>query len=255
MKNKYILLTLCIFGCFLGITSFAYMQSNSTGKLKLTVDSSKKIYKLGEVINLSFNLKNEGSETVFLLDIFGTGSGYLNIDISQNGEDYKRFQHPRWGKLDSCCSKITLEPNKSSEASGKISWIWVKQNVPGYTFSNPGIYYLKASYTTMIDGKKDRLFLESEPIQITIEEPTGEDLEVWNKIKDNGDFAYFIQEGSYRIPNYKPEERAKFQQEIENIINQYPNSFYAQSLQQSLDKFKAREEKRKADKEKMVKPQ
>jgi hypothetical protein len=77
-------------------------------------------------------------------------------------------------------------------------------------------------------------------------------LEVWYRIKDNGDIGYFLQEGEIVRGRYhKPEERAKFQQEVERLLNQYPNSFYAQSLRQSLDKFKANEEKRKASLEKM----
>ena len=104
------------------------------------------------------------------------------------------------------------------------------------------MYYLKV-WASIIKNEESTT-IESEPIKITIEEPADEDLEVWNKIKNNGDFAYFIQEGDIRIPVYKMEERAKFQQEVEQILIDYPNSFYATSLRQSLDKFKANEAKR-----------
>jgi hypothetical protein len=97
--------------------------------------------------------------------------------------------------------------------------------------------------------------VESEPIKIVINEPVGEDLEVWNKIKDNGNFAYFIQEDEIRIPSFKPDEREKFSKEFEQIINQYPNSLYTQSFRLSLDRFQAAEAKRQESMQKLKQKQ
>ena len=243
MKYKQLFLTICSFICFLGITSFAYMQSNSTQKLKLTVNTSKKTYKLGEVIDFSLSLKNESNQTISFLDVFGTGTGYLKIQISQNGENFVDYDYPSWGSLDISGAETSLKPNESSEASANILWKWLGDNPSKFIFSNLGVYYIKARYSTIIEGEGDNL-MKSEPIQIIITEPVGEDLEVWNKIKDDGEFAYFIQEGDIHIPSYKTDEREKFLDKVEQIINQYPNSFYAESLRQSLTKFRADEVER-----------
>ena len=91
-------------------------------------------------------------------------------------------------------------------------------------------------------------------MKITITEPNGENLDVWNKIKDNGDIGYFLQEGDLiRGRYYTAEERAKFQQEVQQIISEHPNSFYAQSLRQSLDKFRASEAERQEYMKKLYK--
>jgi len=63
-------------------------------------------------------------------------------------------------------------------------------------------------------------FVDSEPIAITVEEPIGEDLEVWNRIKNDGKFAFFIQ--------------------VEDILQKYPRSIYAAPLRRSLEKFESR---------------
>lgn len=54
MKYRNVFFVICSFVLFLGITSFAYMQSNSKQKLELMISSSKQSYKLGEVISFSF---------------------------------------------------------------------------------------------------------------------------------------------------------------------------------------------------------
>lgn len=219
------------------------MQSSSTPRLKLTVSSAKTNYQLGEKIDLAFELKNTNKETMTFLDIFGTGSGFLNLTISQSGAPFEKFSHPRWGTVDINGAETSLKSNEASKTSAALLWDWAKQDVPRFTFSNSGVYQIKATYNLLTETKESVL-LESQPIQITIEEPVGEDSEVWNRIKDNGDFAYFIQEGDFRIPSYKTEERAKFQKEVEQIISQYPNSLISKQLEQSLKRFRENEEKR-----------
>lgn len=124
-------------------------------------------------------------------------------------------------------------------ASGSIFWRWIKQDVPATAFTEPGVYRIKARFNPIIKGEKNSGFIYSDPIQITLEKPVGEDLIVWDKIKENGDIAYFIQEGYPRIPEYKAEDRAAFLKMVEQIVIDHPNSFYAESLRRSLGKFES----------------
>jgi len=83
-------------------------------------------------------------------------------------------------------------------------------------------------------------FVDSEPIAITVEEPIGEDLEVWNRIKNDGKFAFFIQEGGIQAQVYERDLRDAFQKQVEDILQKYPRSIYAAPLRRSLEKFESR---------------
>ncbi len=234
----------------------------SSNPLKLTVDSVKSDYKLGEPVELSFTLTNT-SEKDIPLACFGLGTGELQLFISKNKKNFFEYK-AEWGNVDAECHNV-LKPegqlqipgvkilwNHKIEDSDKINPNVIKRAREGkivndYAFSEAGTYFVKAS---AFNNE-----LSSEAIKINISEPTGEDLEVWNKIKDRGDIAYFIQNGYVQIPDYKPEEKAKFQTEIEELVEQYPNSFLAEEIEQSLAKFQANEVKRKAYLEKMNKPE
>ncbi|MGI9054513.1 MAG: hypothetical protein ACR2F2_01790 [Pyrinomonadaceae bacterium] len=228
--------------CFVFVQSTAsrtFSQNNESG-LILKLDSPKNIYKLGETIDFSFELENKTNEAVTLLDLFGTGTGFLHVEASKNGNEFIGCDDPRWGIMD-VGAKTYINPNESVKSKSDVLWTLKTQDIAGFRFDEAGVYYIKANYTAHIEGKNSPINTESLPIQITIEEPVGDDLKVWNIIKENGEFAYFIQKGHIHIPSYKAEERARFLREVEQILNDYPNTFYADSLRQSMDKFKASE--------------
>lgn len=233
------LIAFCLF-VFQSTANFTFSQTYSASDLILKLDSPKNIYKLGETIDFLFELENKTNETITLLDVFGTGTGFLHVKASQNGNEFIGCDDPSWGIMD-VGSRIEIKPNESVKARSNVLWTWKAQDIAGFRFDRAGVYYIKANYTAHIEGKSSNINIESLPIQITIEEPVGDDLKVWNIIKENGEFAYFIQKGAVHIPSYKSEERAKFLIEVERIINDYPNTFYAESLRQSLEKFKAAE--------------
>jgi len=250
MKYKYIFLIVLGISIFSGATMLVTMQSNSS-PLKLIVKSNKETYKLGEIVHLSFELKNISSKDAFIGEVFGVGGGSLTVHVSKDSKNFPEYS-PGWGIVDFSPQATLIKPNKSIATSASVLWhlkpnaldgesnevineVGKKKLLTTYAFPEPGNYFVKAIF---------RNNLESEPIQITIEKPQGEDLEVWNKIKDDGNFAYFIQINDFLIPSYKTEEREKFKQKVEKIINTYPNSFYAQSLRQSLEKFNANQAKR-----------
>lgn len=272
MKYKYAFLGFLGLLCFLALTSLGYMQNGSAGKLKLAVNSSKTAYKLGEVVSLSFELKNESKEDISIKDIFGVGTGYLSVYISQDsGKTFQKYEHG-WGLADIANALTVLKPDESVKSSATILQHYKPNGLAGesrevintvskttimtdYAFPKEGTYYIKAKYLASVKGKKNAIQTESEPIQITIEEPTAEDLEVWNKIKDNGDIAYFLQEGDFKIPTYKYKEREKLRQVVEQILIDHPNSSYVQPLKQSLEKFQTTEEKTKENLERIKQPQ
>lgn len=240
-RNRVLVLLATVF--FTVIASFAYVQTVSDQPLRLSLRSDKVNYNLGEPIQFSFELSNEGKDTLILQDVFGTATGNLHLEISTNDRDFVGFDNPLWGRIDTV-GETLIDPNRSFEALGKVLWVVSKDGDPGFRLTKPGDYFIRARYSVWLNGKQEPKNITSERIKITVDEPIGEDLEVWNKIRVNGNFAYFICEADVRIPGYKSEERTKFLQEVEQILTDYPNSFYSQSLRQSLDKFRASEAKK-----------
>lgn len=269
MKYKYLVLTIVCSIIFFGLSSLVYLQeeTNVTRKLELSVIPSKVNYMLGEVVTLSFKLTNKNDEKISIIGNLKTSDGYLNVYLSQEGDNYRKYIHSKWGTENTKRQPINFSPNENVTNSATILWNSKRETeglnnevakkategriLTHYAFPESGTYFVKASYYIYFVTQERPVLIESEPIQITIEEPVGEDLEVWNIIKDNGDFAYFLQESDFKIPSYKTNEREKFRLKIERILNQYPNSFYTNSLEQSLDRFKASEAKRLEFQEKM----
>jgi hypothetical protein len=250
-KLNFIALLLCILWSTIGFTDSKAQSYNQN--ITLQVESTKESYILGEIVLFNVEVKNQSEIDTYL---YGTDveSGYLHVLISQDGYTFKRYSNGTWGHknqkgkvikpLEVIKSTATVLSNVLPGTSGlsdsAILYFKNKQLMTIYAFPKSGDYYLKA--VLVIPNKDGNIEVSSEPLKITITEPIGEDFQVWKLIKDRGDFAHFIQNG--QLVDFKnPEKQAKFLQDVEEILNTYPNSFYASSLRQSLDKFKASEAK------------
>lgn len=229
----------------LSIGTIAHTQKTPDTGLVLGLGSEKATYKLGEPISISIDLKNESDKKVRILDGFNLAESRFQLQVSSDGQEYRGSNDPGWGTVDTINSWLDIEPGQNISINGNILWRMSATNQPEFIFREPSKLFFRVLYDFKIDGTKDETRLISEPIAITIEEPRGEDLEVWNKIKDDGNFAYLIQRGEIRIPSHKKEERVKFKQKVEGIIKAHPNSSYAECLSQSLIKSNAAEQKLK----------
>lgn len=261
-KGIFIIVGILFLCCVVGLSYSKYVESSN--KIYLKINFPKSTYKLGEIASLGIEITNKHSEVIYLS---GEAIDTMKIKISAgSNNDFKDYYGNSRNFLVDGDYHIKINPNETINRQQAILWNF-KPDVSGlnsdaakpvlegristdYAFSEAGTYFVKA---VLILKSEEPIVIESESIKITIEEPVGKDLEVWNKIKNNGNYAYFIQEGDIRISAYKTEERAKFQQEVEEIINQYPNSFYAESLRQSLVKFKSNEAKKQKFLEKIQK--
>jgi hypothetical protein len=270
MKHKKLILWLSgglLFSVFAGLFLTRHIVG-SAQSLELQVKSAKTSYKLGEVIGLSFTLVNNGGKELAVNDCFGTASGLLGVMVAKNGAPFLTYNHPNWGTADADCRSV-LKPNAKLEATTRIFWNW-KPKLEGlnkdvakaaadnkiltdYVFPEPGVYQIKASYYISIGDQSAPTRIESEPLQIIIEEPLGEDAEVWKKIRDNGELGYFIQEGEFKT--VKPEEREKLRQELVEISSQYPDSTLAKQIWRSLQWFDAKDAKRKSIQQKVKQPE
>ena len=234
----------------------AIKQAKNSSVLALKVNSEKQTYVLGELIKLNFELSNEGDKAVRVAYKPDVSTGYLKIWIAFDDREFNLYNNSSWGRMEN--RGLTLQPGQHFKSQATIFWN-SKPQIPrsgegkiltDYAFSKAGIYFIKAVASITGDNP---MKIESEPIQIVVNEPVGDDLKVWNQIKENGDIAYFIQQGE--TPTYQDEKAEKLLKEIEQITGKYPNSDLAGQMKQKLEKFRIDEEKRKEMLEKArVKP-
>lgn len=226
-------------------------SSNPNQDLEIKVNSPKSSYILGEMVHLDFTIKNNSS-----VDIRNRGmdlrSGYLKVLIASEDGKFKEYNLSR-----STCGIGIFKAGAERQFGEDILWNYIgfeedqtrrfeeNQIQTQYAFPTSGIYNIKA--VLKIPSIDNPMKFESESIQIAIEEPSGDDLEFWNKIKDRGDIAYFMQEGE---PRSADETKInELLNDIEQLINQQPNSRYVQALKKSQEKFRGIQERIKKQRE------
>lgn len=232
----------------------AIKQSENGSTLTLKIGSDKQTYVQGEFVKLNFEVLNETDKPIPLAYSPDVSTGYLHVWIAFDGQRYNRYNNTSWGRMES--GGRTIQPGQTFKSDATVLWNskpdTSRLNIDSITNSNEGAilnyyafpdvgnYFIKA-ILTMPDGTRTKI--ESQPIQIVINEPMGDDLKVWNSIKDNGEIAYFIQQSDFLTA--EDDERQKLTKEIEQIAAGYPNSILGGQLNQSLEKFKANEVRRK----------
>jgi hypothetical protein len=232
---------------------FGYEPDGAAGQkfsqLDLNVQPDKKSYFLGELVGLKFRVVNKSDAPVVLRGGADVWHGLLKVLIAYNDEQYREYLGPGWGLKDVAGmaeTEITVGGVFETEATvlynhrletGHLSELYTKQAVQNrvdteYALIRPGIYRIKAVlYDSQFENK-----IESEPIQISVSEPRGDDLEVWNVIKADPEYGYFIQTGS---PKSHPEAAKSKQlvQVLEKVVNSHPQSRYAETIRPSLSKY------------------
>ena len=255
MRNKTIFLSVLlalVAGAYVFSNNAQSRSSDSSTGIRVRLKPEKRVYTLGEVVSFNVELRNQSLTDVMVSGV-NAQSGYLKIWIAGSSGEFKEYVNSTWGnkknppkKLSAgkaVISQATVFANSKPETS-HLSEFWAKQTSEGrtntgYAFPDAGVYRVKA--VLVIPGET-MAKVESDSVEITIEAPTDEELEVWNKIKNRGDIAYFIQEGEFVGSN--DQATIKFLREVEGIVESYPNSFVAGQLRQSLDKYNVDEAKR-----------
>ena len=250
----------CLSFIFIGLVFFALTGSNyhsqtdvTMSDLKLSIRSDKETYIRGEIVNVTVRLENRGMSRVR----GGTGPVGINhgstFYVSRGGSDYVKYENPYWQQQGASRS-ILLEPNGIFEDTSDLVWnlkpetahlspMWVEISRRGriltdYVFQTAGTYRIKAVFWN-ITGLDGRGYPESEPIEIRIVEPRGEDLTVWRLIENRPDIAYFVQNTEIQNAN-SDAERVTRSRELREIAQRYPNSIIARQIGQKLEEYRAR---------------
>ncbi len=238
-------------------------QDGSFKQLTLEVKSDKETYVPGQLVSLTFKTLNKSDSPLVLNGNASVWNGRMKVVISYAGREYLEYRGPGWGLHETFVAKRkTLQPREFAESEATILYNNVTRTshlseeharqIAGhkikseYVFAEPGVYSVKA---IMFDSSFTEQ-IESAPIQIVINAPFGADLEVWNEIKKNGNYGYFIQAGSSRH-NVDDVRTTAMLSTLEELVAQHPDSEHSQSIKNSLSKFRSTVEKlRSAKKEK-----
>lgn len=262
MKRTVLSLSVLIFtaGAIYVYTARSQAQVSQSGQIvNLKAQPSKASFILGELVPMEISLRNEGTTDVMLRG-FDIKSGYLRVWIADSAGNYAEYTNASWGNAKTppvtlkagreVVSQATILANSIPEI-GHLSSAAANRASEGkiltkYAFPKAGTYYIKA--VLLIPGAEPTK-VESAPIQITITDPIGEDLEVWDKMKDRTELAYFIQEG--QVITTIEREKTKFLSEVDHLVANYPNSLLVNQIGFARDRFRANEAKRKEMSEKV----
>jgi hypothetical protein len=248
-----------------GLLTFIFANSSwqqQSSNVSLTIAADKNNIYLGEVLNLQFEFTNLG-ETSVKVPNNGVMGGNVEILITKKGESFRKYFRSDWGRKDGELNVLFLGPkqrHKIDDPNATILWNGRpdyshlnpdaakragKQDnriLTDYAFPDAGTYLVKAVSCLIDELNGCSIPIESEPIEIKVNQPIGEDLEVWNRIKGNRGIAMLMQKGSLDTGNEAAKEELISQ--VKQIIETHPNSVYSGYLKSNLEKFKAKEAKR-----------
>lgn len=258
-RNVHILAVAILLLTSLLTAIFASSNLAQSGKVSFQIKIDKNNISLGEIVNLEFEFTNDG-EAAVQIPSGGVMTGNIEVFIAKKGESYRKYFRSDWGRKNERVA--TLLPNqkhKTDSTNATILW----NGKPNYSHLNPdaakradkqdnkiltdyafpdaGKYLVKATSCLIDEVKGCSTFIESKPIEIIVNQPIGEDLEVWNQIKGNRRIAMLMQNSSFSTGKDTEEQLTK---QVEQILEKYPNSVYSSYLKPNLEKARAREAKR-----------
>lgn len=255
MKVKSICRTLSLSLALLFSPSTSPGQVKNTAEplhdqLTLQVRSEKSSYIPGEPIILKFTVLNKADAPIVLHGGADVWRGQLKVFIARPGEGFKKYLGPQWGIKDVAGGSVTIAPQGLYEAEATIlynhrmetshlSELYAAQANSEhvgteYAVTKPGRYRIKA----ILHVDELNAQIESTPIRVSVDEPKGADLRVWNEIKDDATYGYFIQTGDIKAhPNSSKAKRVL--EKLESLVTTYPGSQYSAYIRSSLDKFKS----------------
>jgi hypothetical protein len=220
------------------------------GQLALQVRSEKSSYIPGEPITLKFSVLNRADTPIVLDGGADVWRGQLKVFIAQPGEGFKEYLGPQWGIKDVAGGSVTIVPRGVYETEAAIlynhrtetshlSELYAAQASSErvgteYAVAMPGRYRIKA--VLHVAELNDPI--ESAPIRVIVEEPRGDDLRVWNEIKDDAAYGYFIQTGDIKAHPNSPKAK-RVVEKLEHLVTSYPDSKYSAYIRPSLAKFRS----------------
>lgn len=204
-----------------------YGQQEDPSNLRLEVKVRKDKLLLGEPIELTFTVTNEGSQEVVLQGVFDYSAGYLQIFLNSTGTTNEGIEH-KWEYIPpfryaTIHGSIKLEPEKSLSQRVILLYSHVKLS---YVLSQLGLYRIMAKYRFRIEGERKELI--SNVLSIEVLKPQGNNARALALWKDVEVFDA-VQQYSGTIGAIN---------RLKQLISTYPNSVYTQYARTTLKSLK-----------------
>jgi hypothetical protein len=188
--------------------------------LAITAKPNKTELVLGEPLLVDLSIANTGKDTVKI----GHAPDIGSIWISKDGKSYKKFS--RYGRGRARKNPYSLAPGKTVTTHFFILYGTLMDSPEGggtkvheYAFPTAGTYFIRGGVSVA----------RTDPIEITVKEPVGEDAVVWAKLREVKEYGRFMYLTGWRV---EQEPMPTFVA----IVDAFPNSVYSHYLALALGK-------------------
>lgn len=210
--------------------SGAAAQSASAA-VALSLSSDRGNYLRGELVTLRLTLAARGERAEVTPASAVTGS--LRVQIAQGEGQFRHYHGPGWesGPVESRRIQVT----RGHPLVRQVTVLYQDRSLGadclpvGFAFPRPGKYIVKAIWSVF--GGPD---VHSSPLDLKIEEPGGDDLEIWKQIVSKPDLARLVQVGHLPlIDRSHLHDRLNL---VRNLLARYPDARLASTLRRALQK-------------------
>jgi len=217
-------------------------------KLSVEVHPSSKDYVLGELVKLRIRITNRSEQAIALSQEPSVDAGDIRVLVAA-GDGFRKYVGPQWGIRDVVgATAIELAPREYVETQATLlyhhrietkhlSTSYAQQITrdyidSDYAFTTPGTYRIKVVFS----GGESLGSVESEPVSISVREPKGSALKVWNALKRDARLGYFLQAGGPNGDPRSPKSR-ELAETLNALATTYPEIPQAGDIRLSLSKY------------------
>ncbi len=212
--------------------------------VQLFLDTNKKSYLPGEPVKVKMRLKNISAKPIKIYQWLSEDSSLVSAYVSKNQDQYKRYKG--WNEIDiagelepkilNVGAELVAEEELLYSPISHSSYINKLDNAieTFYALPTPGSYKIKVIYDQSNDSKYFDDKVEAE-VSIQVEVPQGTDASLWQALKDNPEYAFFLHR--HVKPSGSLENVEEFVEPLENLTLAYSESRYVTIIRNALDQY------------------
>jgi hypothetical protein len=253
VKAVLSLVNLAVLGVFASGAVPSWAQTVRVSKptlpgVTVEVRTDRQAYVLGETVEVEILARNGSSRPIAIPGGFDVWQGYVGVMVAFEDGPFREYRGPGWGLHDvALSSPLVMGPKQTVATSASILFnhgvpsghlnaetaaaVSVGYLADGYALPVPGQYRIKA----VLHGAAGDDAIESEPVEVAVEEPAGEDREVWNVLRSDPELGYFMQAGGPRSRSSEL-RRQHLVSVLERLMTHYPASRHAEILRERLSR-------------------
>lgn len=196
-------------------------------QLTPTVAASATTISPGEPLDLTVRFKNTAGRDISVA-VPSETIGSVRVGIAGPGEPdvFKTYLGPGWGTDDAVQTPKPLAKDASIVLNLRV--VYQVQRQQHYAFATVGAYRLKVRFQ---DSAICPAGTETPVFTIQVVAPKGDDLAVWNDIKDCARCGHFLHTGRTNRNAVSQDAVAR----LRSLARQYPKSRYTKFVRDQLD--------------------